>query len=848
MRRGVELACLLVAVFALVSLGRAPIASGEVEAALATPESQSARAETLLGHLAVLSAVHAEGNALTVPDVENRLAPLLTAPLVSQHARWELAGRYRDAGDPARAAAAYAAIVEAASGTTPAVMGPGDARLAEAYFAAIDAWLAAGELARADAALAAMPVRLHSAAAGQRLALRRAEVLRLRGDARGATRAYAAILAAESQDGVAAAALARLDELDAANPRTASDLGPEEVYGWAAARHRSGNQAGARTLLHHVIAGPHKRWRDQAMYLLGRTHQRDESWLEAAAAFRRAAAAAGRSGVAPQSLLQAGRCLVIAGKLNEARDAYRQLYRAFPRSDHAPAALFDIGSIYERRNNTKSAVQAYASLIRRYPRARQVGASRWEIGKLRLRSGDPGGAVAALEKVEGSPGGDRFAEEADFFLAAAYEQAGDLAAAIEANRVFLERHPNSYYADAARSALQRLTADPTAPAATTAREAAGTRVQWAREGLAPSGTSAETLDALRTALAAYPLAEIAGASERELGDAIRRRMAADALWAEVLSAGSAAEVAGVGASRERLTALALAWVSATDSGAATPLHRGRLLLAAGLAEEAASEFAASRATAAPERLDALAGLLAAARATGNLRRSIQAAERLRELLGSRFSPRLELPVALLPDWLLRELYPLGYAEEIIGAAVARELPPELVLALVHQESRFDPTAQSPAAARGLFQIIPATAAAVASDLGAAAPPGTSDLFQPPVAARLGTAYLASLVKRFNGSPERALAGYNGGPDNAASWLDRCACPERAVEYVASIPFSETRTYVKLVMLRSRLYAWLYGETLAAFRPGKPAPTPAGDAGSENVSPTPTAGARTDPGS
>jgi len=131
--------------------------------------------------------------------------------------------------------------------------------------------------------------------------------------------------------------------------------------------------------------------------------------------------------------------------------------------------------------------------------------------------------------------------------------------------------------------------------------------------------------------------------------------------------------------------------------------------------------------------------------------------------------------------------------------------PAVVLGVMRQESSFDPAAMSPAGARGLLQLMPATAAAVARELGQVVPPG--GLADPDVNMRLGAAYLGQMIAEFDGAVPVALAAYNAGPNRARAWLGGLA--PRAVDmldWIELIPFDETRNYVQRCIEGIVLYA------------------------------------------
>lgn len=132
------------------------------------------------------------------------------------------------------------------------------------------------------------------------------------------------------------------------------------------------------------------------------------------------------------------------------------------------------------------------------------------------------------------------------------------------------------------------------------------------------------------------------------------------------------------------------------------------------------------------------------------------------------------------------------------------------LAISRRESEFDPEAQSSAGARGLMQLMPETAARVAKDLGL--DHSTAMLTTDPAHnARLGAAYLARLIEEFGPSVALVASGYNAGPGRPRRWITEFGDPRQSdpVDWVETIPFTETRTYVmrvteSLVIYRQRL--------------------------------------------
>lgn len=148
-----------------------------------------------------------------------------------------------------------------------------------------------------------------------------------------------------------------------------------------------------------------------------------------------------------------------------------------------------------------------------------------------------------------------------------------------------------------------------------------------------------------------------------------------------------------------------------------------------------------------------------------------------------------------------------------------KLDPAVALGVMRQESSFDPDATSPAGARGLMQLMPATAATVARSLGDAGP--LPPLADPRFNMRLGTAYLAGLLAQFQGALPVALAAYNAGPTRAQAWLaGRDPAALDIVDWIEMIPFDETRNYVQRCVEGITLYearqGGAFGDPLAPW--------------------------------
>jgi soluble lytic murein transglycosylase len=146
---------------------------------------------------------------------------------------------------------------------------------------------------------------------------------------------------------------------------------------------------------------------------------------------------------------------------------------------------------------------------------------------------------------------------------------------------------------------------------------------------------------------------------------------------------------------------------------------------------------------------------------------------------------------------------------------------------MRSESHYNPEAQSGVGAQGLMQIMPATAVHIARLLGDSAF-NLADLKEPRVSIAYGAYYLQKLLKYYGGNYGVAAAAYNAGPIAVNNWIEACRGCDLA-EFVESIPYRETRRYVKSIMKNLVTYKAIYGGT--QFKPNDlvmPAQLPEGE--------------------
>ncbi|RMH61697.1 MAG: lytic murein transglycosylase [Zetaproteobacteria bacterium] len=147
-------------------------------------------------------------------------------------------------------------------------------------------------------------------------------------------------------------------------------------------------------------------------------------------------------------------------------------------------------------------------------------------------------------------------------------------------------------------------------------------------------------------------------------------------------------------------------------------------------------------------------------------------------------------------------FPLAFADDVRAASKATKLDASTIWSIIRQESAFNARAVSRTGARGLMQLMPATARHVARRLRLGK---AGDLFDPTLNIRLGSAYLADMLHRF-GRLEYAMAAYNAGPSRVQRWLQSVSVADPLV-WVEAIPYNETRRYVQQAMAFRVVYDW-----------------------------------------
>ena len=228
------------------------------------------------------------------------------------------------------------------------------------------------------------------------------------------------------------------------------------------------------------------------------------------------------------------------------------------------------------------------------------------------------------------------------------------------------------------------------------------------------------------------------------------------------------------------------------------LERAQTLTDLGVDRVALRELELLEAEADPDASNALRSRILARQ--GQRRDSIQSLWRVFPMLGTAEQARV-------PPDALRMYYPTDYRDIIERFAAENGVPDSLLMAMIRQESAFDITARSWAGARGLMQVMPATAQELARRMGL--PYSRERLNDPTYSVQLGSRYFRQVLDMFDGDLELALAGYNAGPYRIRKLVGRAGQDLEPDAFLEGLGIEESKTYVKRVVLFSNSYRQLY---------------------------------------
>jgi peptidoglycan lytic transglycosylase len=582
-----------------------------------------------------------------------------------------------------------------------------------------------------------------------------------------------------------------------------SRLAPGALLLAATLAGRSGDAAAEQAVLKRLLdAYPDSREVPEALYLLGMTGEARGQLDAAAHAYRELQVLVPASGWAAGAGDRLGALAVAGVRIPELSIAQRvdraeRLLRGgVPKTaaDEAERiagetrdpglavrALKIVADASQRLGRHDLAARALELAVGRAPADRRAGL-RLEQARLLLRAGERDRALAVLAQAQAA-GAEAEAAEAAYLKARALDEPGRESAALTAYRAVASRYPNREVAGAAfwrlgwleyfrgdvRGAEQTWTRLAELPGGRAYRLGA---LYWTGRALERTGQRAKAERAYTRVLRDSPRSYYGLlAARRVAGDADRPAEPTIRLPADPQE------------------------IIADDPGFA----RVDLLRRIGLVEFAWQELedVIQRAAGDPVRLYALSSTYVK---DERYHLALRVVRRHFTALATTGHPTV-------PRAFWEMVYPFGWRSEVSEAARRAGLDPFLVAAVVREESSYYPRAVSRAGARGLMQLMPATAQPMAENRGLAFREGQL-LDEPDANLEIGASFLAGLVREF-GDPRIALAAYNAGPRRAREWW-KARKTDDVEAWVEQIPFDETRQYVKRVVLSWEEYRRLYG--------------------------------------
>lgn len=485
----------------------------------------------------------------------------------------------------------------------------------------------------------------------------------------------------------------------------------------------------------------------EEIFVAGVAHMKNKKYRQARALFERVMDEA-------DDKLWQGRAQYELGHVFYNSRQYRSAERAFEKAFKVygePMALYDLGRCAIKRGHDLTATTRFQEFARRFPNMSGASEALWQTGMAYQRRGRHRDARKIFLKLAELYPKSRYADEAAWRAGFALYQTKQFTAASKAFLGLARRTDESYMRDQgyywAGKCFQRLGKD----------EEAQYWIERASEGFPASYYSARARAVLGVQDAIYP--QVSDGASLVMGQSYEPSVY---------------------------------------------MRKGDMLASVGLYQRAEEEYDRAR-TVHQNNLFALDDLVQRYERIRSMHKALQVSGAILML-----EREQGVPMTLAS---FRRLFPTYYWGEISHTAQEMDLDPNLMIAIMRQESAFNHEARSRVGARGLMQVMPATGKAMAQkeklDTFSA-----DDLYDPRTSILLGGRHLSDHMKSFQRDEGRqlglALSAYNAGLTAARRWSRRLS--EKDVdEFVESIPYKETRNYVKLVYRNYQVYSYLQSD-------------------------------------
>ncbi len=474
------------------------------------------------------------------------------------------------------------------------------------------------------------------------------------------------------------------------------------------------------------------------------------------------------------------------GKRGEAAATLEKMAKEFPGDARTPEALYWTGKSYSKLGDWDRGVKAFQKLLDRFPSSEWADDVLFLTGNIHRESGDVKKALSVYGRLVQEYPDSKFADSAIWWRAWSHYRAGDYKKTEQVLQDLVSHYPRSFLVPQAR--------------------------YWQGRASEKRGDIPRAVGYFDKVLAKAPFTYYGyRAMERKA-----RLESSGTVTLPDDSAEIAAPCAESPCLEDPLAAYDMddgppVWTEETKQLFATaPLFKRTLeLMHLDLKKDASFELSLLQERL-PKRKGALIGLSKAYFELGDYHRSFL-------LVLRSYERYLDGPAKGTAEdlWLLA--YPQGHWESISTYARKYGQDPYFIAAIIREESQFRAEALSPAGARGLMQVMPATGE-WAAQITRLSGFDREKLFDSDTGVNLGTWYISHLMKRFKNDPLLVAAAYNAGPEVVAAWINRNGYQGDRDMFVELIPFSETRGYVKKVMRNYAEYKRIYGRNTGMAAP------------------------------
>ena len=447
------------------------------------------------------------------------------------------------------------------------------------------------------------------------------------------------------------------------------------------------------------------------------------------------------------------------GYFYQTLDSLKKVINNYPNSGYADDASYYLGYFYEVNGFRDSALECYRKFLTDHPKSEFADDAYWKIGRMCYLSRDYAGAASIFRTAMDNCSDNSVLDACAYWKALCEEKMGKKLDAALSYQNVISKYDHSYYS------------------------------YRAREKLASFGMEIKESPSKLTDLAYVPESYTYAADTPFTEEPLPFESYSEENTFPMMMANNV-----------KVTNLNEHFIKYSE------------LMAVGFYEQAANEASILIDNSPPDkRTSAKLACASANLAAGKIRDSIIYAETLCN------NSVLSGTSGQLPKLTWQLAYPKGYYKHVSQYANQFGLDEFLVLAVIREESRFNPKTVSWANARGLMQMIPQTGRNVARLIGIR-PYYTNKLHDPEVNIKMGCYYLSQLMKRFDNNKVLALAAYNGGPLRVKRWMNKWSSeigPDIDIdEFIENIPLSETRRYVQKVIKSYYEYKRLYSIKLS----------------------------------